>query len=185
MMQKISIKEFQMSDNCNSTVDNIAGGIILGLFLIAVIIFFPIIPGAVLGWELAKQLKFNQDIMIMFSLLGAFVNFGFYQIILWLSNGSYQKKEKVFAYLFTITTLLVMNNLFENSFLKKFDELFFKALFFFTDFTRWFTDTPILNGFLFVLYAFVMLKLYIYFTELFKHSYTKYRNKSFTNGAKQ
>lgn len=174
-----------MSNNCNSTVNNIAEGFMLGLLLAAIIILFPVLPGAVLGWELAKHLQLNQDIMIMLALLGAFVNFGFYQIMLWLSSRSYQTKEKIITYLFSITALLVMNDVFENKFLKGINELFFKALFFFTDFSRWFTDVPMLNGLLFLLYAFVMLMLYAYILRFIRQGYAKYRKKYYINGVRR
>ena len=174
-----------MSDNCNSTVDTIIGGVVIGVMFMGAAMLFPILPGAVTGWEIAKHLGGNKDIMVMSALVGAFVNFGLYQFLLWTFNRSYGTFEKVIVYLIAISSLLLMNLFIDNAALQTFDRLFFETVFFFADFTRWFTNNVLVNIFLFFLYAFAIFALYFFVVGFIERVYYAYKRRGQSQGVRR
>lgn len=161
----------------NNTVDNIAAGV-LGIILLAVlVIIFPLAPGAVVGWEVGKYFGMNQDVLVMISIVGAVVNFGFYQLLFTLLKFSSSFFKKLMLYAIATVSMLCIDLFIENEALHVFSDLFFKTLFFFADFTRWFTDSAFLNGFLFVLYVFVIFKMYFLIVKQIHKIYYKNRRR--------
>jgi len=174
-----------MSDNCSSTVDTIIGSVMIGVMLMGAAMLFPLLPGAVAGWEIAKYLGGNKDIMVLSALVGAFVNFGLYQLLLWTFNRSYDTFEKVMLYLIAILSLLLMNLFIDNTALQTFDRLFFETVFFFADFTRWFTNNVLVNIFLFFLYAFTIFTLYSFAVGFIERVYYAYKRRGQSQGVRR
>jgi len=166
-----------MSDNCNSTVDAIAGFILLGFIVFGLLLVFPLTPGAVVGWEMAEHYQLSKDHTIMAAVLGAAVNFALFEFLFWVLPAHNTAQKRVLMYLIAIAALLYMNFLLENPYLAMFSYFFSETVLFFADLDRWFVDNGFINGVLIVLYFGVMMLVYGYIKEKAQQLYRRYRKR--------
>lgn len=167
-----------MSESCDngSVLDLAFTAIIAAFALYGLFLIFPLSPGAVLGWELAKHLGANSDVKVMIAMVGAGVNYGVYQLLLWNLRISGETKGKVLMYLISILVILCLNFMIDNRFLQAFTILFSQTLIFFADPTRWFTGIVLLDIPLAMLYIFVGMLIYTAVTNFLKGLYRSYKS---------
>lgn len=143
-------------NNGGSLLDTMIAGAIMFYMVMVLIILFPLSPGAVIAYEISKELTTNSDIHKLSIIIGMVINVFVYMIALGLLDMDIDKlRTKIYVYIFTIVFLMFLNNHIVNPFLQAVNNKVIEIIKFFLDFDRWFVDNTLVNMGLIALYAYV------------------------------